>query len=418
MIRFSQKFLQVHINGVTPWIALENGHLREPIELFRPLLERRKNEFVAFASEQKLPYMYDSTPYWSRRGWIRRVLDWVSGVQSLREDPEVLAKMDWLPSEALQLLLESSTAMEMTDAAAAQEKISWDMLMLLLKDKDIYGEGRGVPGIVKLKAGEKMLALLKRLGDLSSEIGNEMDAEVMKWKDDIIVKDIPIDDDMTMTVAVVEMAPLFEMASGFEARLMSLFSQISIFRNIWNPVVRRYSGYFENMNCPIQFIPDAVQDATTVGQKKTPANATSSTTPESGEKGKGKRGTKAGRDISGAGVAKDGDGAFPAGPFLFTRAFYAAQGSDGKLRNVLQGAIIGKKSLHHCWQALEKARVNQVQSGNLHRVVGYLYFPQQKRMLVSIGTCKQQREGRCVTSVNLRKFIDGRKTIGATLGLQ
>ncbi|KAF4654061.1 hypothetical protein FOL47_010160 [Perkinsus chesapeaki] len=42
----------------------------------RPLLlSTRKEELIACASRHNIPYMVDSTPKWSRRGWIRGVLD-------------------------------------------------------------------------------------------------------------------------------------------------------------------------------------------------------------------------------------------------------------------------------------------------------------------------------------------------------
>ena len=43
--------------------------------VFRPLLSLRKVAMIEFANAAKFPYMADSTPPWSRRGWTRRVLD-------------------------------------------------------------------------------------------------------------------------------------------------------------------------------------------------------------------------------------------------------------------------------------------------------------------------------------------------------
>ena len=43
--------------------------------VYRPLLGLRKAAMIAFANAALLPYMADSTPRWSRRGWTRKVLD-------------------------------------------------------------------------------------------------------------------------------------------------------------------------------------------------------------------------------------------------------------------------------------------------------------------------------------------------------
>jgi tRNA(Ile)-lysidine synthase TilS/MesJ len=57
--------------------------------LWRPLLlNTRKSEILAAASELGLPYMHDSTPEWSRRGWIRAVVD------ALPEKPRLLELLE------------------------------------------------------------------------------------------------------------------------------------------------------------------------------------------------------------------------------------------------------------------------------------------------------------------------------------
>ena len=47
--------------------------------VLRPLLDLRKNAMYEYAAAAALPYMADSTPLWSRRGWTRRVLDSITG---------------------------------------------------------------------------------------------------------------------------------------------------------------------------------------------------------------------------------------------------------------------------------------------------------------------------------------------------
>ena len=45
------------------------------VTVYRPLLHLRKESMFIYADAAKIPYMVDSTPKWSRRGWIRRFLD-------------------------------------------------------------------------------------------------------------------------------------------------------------------------------------------------------------------------------------------------------------------------------------------------------------------------------------------------------
>ena len=45
------------------------------VGLYRPLLDHRKALMFDFADAAMFPYMVDSTPRWSRRGWTRRTLD-------------------------------------------------------------------------------------------------------------------------------------------------------------------------------------------------------------------------------------------------------------------------------------------------------------------------------------------------------
>lgn len=45
------------------------------VEVIRPLLQARKAQLIDFADAAGVCYMRDSTPRWSRRGWIRRLLN-------------------------------------------------------------------------------------------------------------------------------------------------------------------------------------------------------------------------------------------------------------------------------------------------------------------------------------------------------
>mmetsp|Transcript_12354 Transcript_12354/g.35038 ORF Transcript_12354/g.35038 Transcript_12354/m.35038 type:complete len:783 (+) Transcript_12354:43-2391(+) len=79
------------------------------VEVVRPLLLVRKAELLDFAEAASVCYMQDSTPKWSRRGWIRRVLDGL-GVQDAdvhRRLLELLSRAGAL-SEALGEELDAS----------------------------------------------------------------------------------------------------------------------------------------------------------------------------------------------------------------------------------------------------------------------------------------------------------------------
>ena len=59
----------LHIDGM----SASSGQLN--VTVLRPLLQVRKQELIDFACLACVPHMLDSTPKWSRRGWIRHVLD-------------------------------------------------------------------------------------------------------------------------------------------------------------------------------------------------------------------------------------------------------------------------------------------------------------------------------------------------------
>ena len=79
----------VAIDGMAPHMTVTHGldwlralkrEVTETVEpvtttVLRPLLSERKSDLILFVHYLKLPYMFDSTPKWSRRGWIRAVCD-------------------------------------------------------------------------------------------------------------------------------------------------------------------------------------------------------------------------------------------------------------------------------------------------------------------------------------------------------
>lgn len=50
---------------------------------YRPLLQTRKQAMYDLARAARIPFMADSTPLWSRRGWTRRVLDGIGAQDEL-----------------------------------------------------------------------------------------------------------------------------------------------------------------------------------------------------------------------------------------------------------------------------------------------------------------------------------------------
>ncbi len=150
--------------------------------------------------------------------------------------------------------------------------------------------------------------------------------------------------------------------------------------------------------------------------------------------------------VAAAAADKDGVAAGDAGPEFFTRAFYAAQNNGGPLNTVLNmgwktatdagnskehpsscssdskggGAgdtgsatssmiAIGKKSLHHTWDACQHAKpgTNLYHSGTLHSLVPYVYLPQattQGKLYMLIGRCESKEQ--------VQEFLAFKKLLG------
>ena len=74
----------VNINGMQSILDGSGGGVMRSTTTIRPLCNcTRKHELLELAKEFKLPYMADSTPEWSRRGWIRKILDDYEGREEL-----------------------------------------------------------------------------------------------------------------------------------------------------------------------------------------------------------------------------------------------------------------------------------------------------------------------------------------------
>ncbi|CAD7970343.1 unnamed protein product [Amoebophrya sp. A25] len=405
----------VHINGVSEWLDLSvenHGAPSQPLNatatshdpttpktsdirfrpststftlsLYRPLLECRKDEFFAFAHAEKLCYMRDSTPLWSRRGCIRQVLDWaIASSNSRQADRDnsctpIVSTTDGSGTSKKGLPSSSSTDHDICNTSEISEKIQ----------KQIRASASSSTSSSNTTVSE-IQNDLKKLGDLSTALGDEMDVAVRSWKETGVFEigysqgqqqRQPEDGNFTSSSArsrhfVLNVGILKELAAQFEDRLSELVVQIDRFRQVWNPLLEAYAS---TVNADVR---SALQ----------PIPATS-------DINKGTSTTKTKKQLN------------IAGPFLFTRAVYAAQSATGKLRlhapspgsstsSSSSGAapsseseqrqsqiMLGKRSLHHSWQACERARVAHVQNGNLHRQVAYRYLPSEQLLIVKAGS--------------------------------
>ena len=55
-------------------LGMEYKSIEQDVNIYRPLLNVPKSEILEFAKENKIPYVYDSTPDWSQRGKMRDIL--------------------------------------------------------------------------------------------------------------------------------------------------------------------------------------------------------------------------------------------------------------------------------------------------------------------------------------------------------
>lgn len=68
---FSNIIKQKNYNNL---LGMTHESIENDIIILRPLLNVNKKEIINFASDFKIPYVYDSTPSWSERGHLRDIL--------------------------------------------------------------------------------------------------------------------------------------------------------------------------------------------------------------------------------------------------------------------------------------------------------------------------------------------------------
>lgn len=491
----------VHIDGVSKWITLQTqtsqtlqtggtegpeGSRKEggsgvpsansALHLYRPLLGTRKAALFAYAEELQLCYMRDSTPYWSRRGWIRRTLDWYAdnlpagegGGSDAGEGQGVRGSCGGA---------ESGASASTTDRGAPERDPACLHACLT-----------------------PLHASLERAGRLSGRFGDRMDATVRDWLATSIVL-LPARPAGSAGGAqdpaegpagslrrlagiasglgfpaflLIELGPLVQLADDFGDDLATLQAEVGSVADVWNTATAIYAALFPQDTCPIQRIPfGGTGDGNATSTSKSAAAAsTASTTfsaaaksesraaeqrqedgPAQAPKQKRNRATAQQQDVAG--------GHLGAGPFLFTRAFYAAQ-TRAPLRDFLRGEAVGecvgalssttsgahasgqeaddgaprrhdaaagataavtatwsrqpgadisvgRKSLHHCWQSCAKSRPNaRYIVGALHQSVAYIYVRKARTLVLALTS-----DG---SADALQRFVAAADDIWAPLG--
>eukprot|EP00397_Hematodinium_sp_SG-2012_P027184 GEMP01028546.1.p1 GENE.GEMP01028546.1~~GEMP01028546.1.p1 ORF type:complete len:656 (+),score=127.26 GEMP01028546.1:54-2021(+) len=247
----------IRIDGMTRW------HSQSGVDLLRPLLHVRKQKLFDLASQLHLFYMQDSTPKWSRRGWIRRVLDAESRLAPHRKS---------------------------------------------------------------------LIPRLKALGGASDAFGTALDAKLKAWK----AIGVSTFAHNGMPVASFDVGSLIDFEMAFRDEFCAIVHQVADIAKDWNPLFQAYAAEHPDFSCPIQRIP--------------------SNSPE-------------------------------LGPFLFSRSFYATQ-LDTLGEELLEGVIVGRRALNHCWSCMLRCR-QEILHGHLHQTIPYVYVRADK-MLFFTGPSGQE----------------------------
>ena len=202
----------VHIDGMSASGTTLN------VTVLRPLLKVRKSELIEFARLAKVCYMQDSTPKWSRRGWIRHVLDEMKIQHSTR-------------FAQLQALL--------SRAGAASEALgeSIDLSLNSWKEAEIF------TGLVAVPAGD--------FSERKSEKKEEVSLSPVCYAA------------CEVRVVVLRMPTLFKLSEDFQEKVKSLMEDFRQIAQIWNEAIAQQSSVPAEIieddaehpgNCPLQKI--------------------------------------------------------------------------------------------------------------------------------------------------------------------
>ncbi|CAJ1332170.1 unnamed protein product, partial [Effrenium voratum] len=176
----------VHINGM----AASGETLN--VTVVRPLLKVRKQELLDFADQAQVCYMQDSTPKWSRRGWIRHVLD-----ELKLHDASDFGRF-------LSLLSKAGEASELLGEAIDASLGAWKL-------NDIY------TGVVAVPAA----SFEEKKGS------NEAEPDAVHF---------PATD---VQVVVMRMPALFQLSKDFQAKVTDLMEDFRQIAQLWNVAIQQ-----------------------------------------------------------------------------------------------------------------------------------------------------------------------------------
>ena len=351
----------IYINGVKPWVLLRHhipgkfntDNPTHELMLHRPLLECRKFELFDYAEARKLVYMRDSTPYWSRRGWIRRTLDGTID-QEIKEE-KLIEWENIFHVKLLEKLVRYGKPYKFFDQKVKscyedEDELNEDCKVAKFNTTDNIPfdlEHMGIVSSEKDIANDTsqvnlncyLLSLLSKLGALSDQVGTRLDEVVQDWKSSCILElDLQNEQVKKNPTLCLHLTQIFSLVTEFETAFCDLKDLAKHVADIWNPLINSYKNQFQNESCPLQPIPDFT-------------------------------------DIQ-------------PGPFLFTRAFYAAQTHPLFVKAVTQslgyaGACkLGKKSLVNCYKSCLKTS----HGARLHQNCGYIFSKPDQKIYIRFGS--------------------------------
>ena len=352
----------IYINGVKPWVLLRHhipgkfntDNPTHELMLHRPLLECRKFELFDYAEARKLVYMRDSTPYWSRRGWIRRTLDGTIDQEINKEKfsnwenlfhVKLLEKLVRYgkPYKFFDQKVNSccdEDEYELNEDCKVAKFSATDNISLDLEHMAIGSSEKNITNSTsQVNLNCYLLSLLSKLGALSDQVGTRLDEVVQDWKTSCIQElDLQNEEVKKNPTLCLHLTQIFSLVTEFETVFCELKDLAKHVADIWNPLIHSYQDQFQNESCPLQLIPDFT-------------------------------------DIQ-------------PGPFLFTRAFYAAQTHPLFVKAVTKslgyaGACkLGKKSLVNCYKSCLKTS----HGARLHQNCGYIFSKPDQKIYIRFGS--------------------------------
>jgi len=292
------------------------------IEVIRPLLFARKQQFIDFADCADVCYMRDSTPLWSTRGWTRRTIDslyFACEVRHLR----FLA--------LLQAAGEHSNALG--DALSASlrtwrsEAITRWSLNIEPKEKALTSKGT--------KSSKKAAGNDARGSRGSGQTRSSAAADDTTTT--CVQMDLPEVDKSSTNVMVLRLGYVVDTAPRFEQQIHALCNDVTEIAEIWNASI------------DTQLAKSPAEIA-----RELCASLDHSTRANDGEddadENNGSPGVCHLRKI----VVHNGG--LDAASFYFSRAVYSAINGSQDVQDVLRGQPVSLRGLAHIWESIGRAR--------------------------------------------------------------